>query len=58
MAKVCYLCQRTAQKGNKRSHSNIATKKRRQLNLQKMKIDGQSRAVCTSCIKSKNKKAK
>ncbi|MFH1597458.1 MAG: 50S ribosomal protein L28 [Patescibacteria group bacterium] len=58
MAKVCALCQRGALKGNKRSHSNIATKRRQYLNLQKIKKDGKSIMVCTSCIRNQSKKVK
>ncbi|MBU1148548.1 50S ribosomal protein L28 [Patescibacteria group bacterium] len=58
MSKVCSICERTALKGNNRSHSNIATRRRQHLNLQKTKIDGRSAMVCTSCLKTQSKKSK
>ncbi len=54
MAK-CDLCGRSATKGIKRSHSNIKTLKRQNINLQTKKIDGKKQKVCTSCIKNQNK---
>lgn len=56
MAKICTICQRKAVSGNSRSHSNIATKRRMSINLQYKTIDGKKIMVCTSCIRSHNKK--
>lgn len=56
MAKQCEVCDRGASRGNTRSHSNIATKKRRQLNLQSAVIDGKKVKACTSCIRTHAKK--
>ncbi|MBU0648300.1 50S ribosomal protein L28 [Patescibacteria group bacterium] len=59
MAKICYKCGRTAMAGNNVSHSNIKTKRRFNLNLQKKRIveSGVSKKVnmCTKCIKSMSK---
>jgi len=52
MAKRCDVCGRGALTGNKRSHSNIATKVKRQINLQKKKINGSTKNVCASCLKN------
>lgn len=52
MAKVCDICGRGALKGNQRSHSNIATIKRQDVNLQSAKIDGKRVKACTRCIRS------
>ena len=56
MAKVCYSCGKRPDFGNARSHSLRATRRRRDPNLQKIRIqEGPStkRAyVCTSCLKA------
>ena len=56
MAKVCYSCGKRPDFGNARSHSLRATRRRRDPNLQKIRIqEGLStkRAyVCTSCLKA------
>jgi ribosomal protein L28 len=52
MAKQCDLCGRSATKGASRSHSNIKTIKRQNINLQPKKIDGKQLLVCTKCIKT------
>ncbi len=56
MAKVCYSCGKRPDFGNARSHSLRATRRRRDPNLQKIRIqEGTStkRAyVCTSCLKA------
>jgi ribosomal protein L28 len=56
MAKVCEACDRRAVVGNSRSHSNIASKRTMGINLQSKKIDGKRMTICTSCLKSLNKK--
>ncbi|MEK9130437.1 MAG: 50S ribosomal protein L28 [Patescibacteria group bacterium] len=56
MSRKCSVCSRGSLKANSRSHSNIATKKRQHINLQTKKIDGEKIKICTSCIKTKNKK--
>ena len=56
MAKVCYSCKKGPSFGNSRSHSMIATKRRFNPNLQKVRIqvDGTPRReyVCTRCLKA------
>lgn len=52
MSKVCDICGRGYLKGNARSHSNIATIKRQQLNLQTATIDGKKVKACTKCIRN------
>jgi large subunit ribosomal protein L28 len=56
MAKVCYSCGKRPAFGNSRSHSMVATRRRFDPNLQKVRIqeDGRTRRVyvCTRCLKS------
>lgn len=55
MAKRCDRCGRGALKGNSRSHSNIATIKHQQLNLQSKVIGGARLRICTGCLRSLHK---
>ncbi|HEY8436880.1 MAG TPA: 50S ribosomal protein L28 [Haloplasmataceae bacterium] len=50
MAKVCYVTGRRTRSGNKRSHSNRATKRTWKPNLQKVRIlvDGKPKRVYVS----------
>lgn len=56
MAKVCISCGKGPAFGQSRSHSMVATKRRFDANLQKIRVlDGKTprRAyVCTRCIKA------
>ena len=56
MAKVCYSCGRKPAFGNSRSHSMVATKRRFNPNLQKVRIDvngaPKREYVCTRCLKA------
>ena len=56
MAKVCHVCRRGPAFGHSRSHSMVATKRRFNPNLQKVRIDdaGTPRRVyvCTRCLKA------
>lgn len=56
MAKVCHSCGKGPSFGNSRSHSMVATKRRFNPNLQKVRIlQGATpmRAyVCTRCLKA------
>lgn len=56
MAKVCELCGRGPQFGNRISHAHNVTKRRWNLNLQNVHavVNGASKRlrVCTDCIKS------
>jgi len=56
MAKVCHSCGKKPAFGNSRSHSMVATRRRFNPNLQKVRIDdgGSSRRVyvCTRCLKA------
>lgn len=51
----CQICNKRNQVGNKRSHSNIATKRKFKVNLQTKKIDGEKKRICTSCMRTINK---
>jgi large subunit ribosomal protein L28 len=56
MAKVCHSCGKGPSFGNSRSHSMVATKRRFDPNLQKVRIQvagAPTRAyVCTRCLKA------
>ena len=56
MAKVCHSCGKGPSFGNSRSHSMIATRRRFNPNLQKVRaiVNGspQRIQVCTRCIKA------
>lgn len=52
MARRCEACERGPAVGHTRSHSNIATKVRRLVNLQAKTIGGVKMKVCTRCIKT------
>ena len=56
MAKVCFNCGKKPAFGNSRSHSMVATRRRFNPNLQKVRIDDRGRPrrvyVCTRCLKS------
>ena len=56
MAKVCDVCGRGPQFGNRVSHAHNVTKRRWNLNLQSVRVATKGGAkrtrVCTSCIKS------
>jgi large subunit ribosomal protein L28 len=56
MSKVCAICGKKPGFGNSRSHSMVATKRRFNPNLQRVRVmlDGHAtRAyVCTRCLKS------
>ena len=55
MAKVCSMCGKGPGFGHSRSHSMIATKRRFNPNLQRVRVlvDGVARRVyvCTRCLK-------
>jgi ribosomal protein L28 len=56
MSKRCDLCGRGSQKGAQRSHSNIKTLRRQNINLQSKKINGKRLLMCGKCLKTlKNK---
>jgi large subunit ribosomal protein L28 len=56
MAKVCHVCRKGPAFGNTRSHSMVATRRRFDPNLQRVRIDdnGTPRRVyvCTRCLKA------
>ena len=56
MAKVCHSCGKGPAFGNSRSHSMVATRRRFEPNLQKVRIQdgaGSRRVyVCARCLKS------
>ena len=56
MAKICAICGKKPSFGHSRSHSMVATKRRFDPNLQRVRvlIDGtpQRAYVCTRCLRS------
>jgi large subunit ribosomal protein L28 len=56
MSKVCHVCAKGPAFGHSRSHSMVATKRRFEPNLQRVRIDdgGTPRRVyvCTRCLKA------
>lgn len=56
MSRVCVICDKGIQFGNRRSHANNATRRIWQPNLQRVRavVDGRAQRirVCTSCLKS------
>jgi len=56
MAKVCFSCGKRPAYGQSRSHSMVASKRRFEANLQKVRIvvGGATRRayVCTRCLKA------
>ena len=56
MPKVCHICAKGPSFGHSRSHSMVATKRRFEPNLQRVRIDdgGTPRRVyvCTRCLKA------
>lgn len=55
MARSCTVCGRGPLKGKSRSHSNIATNKHQNINLQNKMINGEKIKICTSCLRSTKK---
>ena len=56
MAKICFSCGKGPAFGNSRSHSMVATRRRFNPNLQKVRIlvdaTPQRHYVCTRCLKA------
>ncbi len=56
MARICHSCGKRPAFGQSRSHSRVATKRRFDANLQKVRalVDGAPRRVyvCTRCLKA------
>ena len=56
MSRVCVICGKKPGTGNSRSHSMVATKRRFNPNLQKVRLvlDGKASReyVCTRCLKA------
>jgi large subunit ribosomal protein L28 len=56
MSKVCYVCGKGPSFGHNRSHSMVATKRRFDPNLQRVRVlvEGVARRVyvCTRCLKA------
>ncbi|MFH2063437.1 MAG: 50S ribosomal protein L28 [bacterium] len=52
MSRICDACGRGSNRANNRSHSNVATKKEQQANLQPRRIAGVKAKICTKCIRT------
>ena len=57
MSRICQVCGRGTKASQTRSHSNIATKRKQYINIQKKTVDGKKIKICAKCIKTmaKNK---
>ena len=58
MSKRCDMCGRGSKKAASRSHSNIKTLRRQNINLQTKTIDNVKMKLCANCIKTMKKKKK
>ena len=58
MSRIDILTGKRANSGNSRSHSNIATKHKQQVNLQTVRIGGVRVRISTRTIKTLKKQAK
>jgi large subunit ribosomal protein L28 len=56
MPRICHVCNKGPAFGNSRSHSRVATKRRFDPNLQRIRINDAGTArrvyVCTRCLKA------
>ena len=52
MARLCDRCGRGSNRGNLRSHSNIATKRQQFANLQTRRVGGLRQTLCTRCLRT------
>ena len=56
MARICHSCGKRPAFGHSRSHSMVATKRRFDANLQKVRVDDRGTPrrvyVCSRCLKS------
>ncbi|MEA2082377.1 MAG: 50S ribosomal protein L28 [Elusimicrobiota bacterium] len=59
MSKICSVCGKKAMSGNNRSKSNRATRRKWEVNLQKIRFEYKNKIqtgyVCTSCFKNVRK---
>lgn len=55
MPSACERCGRGSKPAMSRSHSNIATKRRQHVNVQKVAFAGRSMFLCTSCVRDERK---
>lgn len=55
MSRLCIRCDRGSNRGNSRSHSNIATKRQQFANIQVRRIGGEKVKVCTRCLRTMQK---
>ncbi|MFH0928685.1 MAG: 50S ribosomal protein L28 [bacterium] len=51
MSRTCEKCGKDGLVVQWRSHSNVATRHRQQVNLQSKVIDGKKTKICAKCIK-------
>ena len=56
--RTCSICGKQANRGNARSHSNVATPRRQHANLVTKTTNGVRALVCTTCLRTKVKKNK
>ncbi|MDP2933134.1 MAG: bL28 family ribosomal protein [bacterium] len=52
----CSICDKGYKRANSRSHSNRATLRKLQVNLQWTKVNGRRIMACTRCIRTTSKR--
>lgn len=52
MSRTCQVCGRGTRASQSRSHSNVATKRKQFINIQKKVVDGEKIKICAKCIKT------
>ncbi|PIU09041.1 MAG: 50S ribosomal protein L28 [Candidatus Moranbacteria bacterium CG08_land_8_20_14_0_20_34_16] len=55
MSRVCEICDRGSQTGNKVSHSERKTRRKFRANLQTKTVEGVRKKICAKCIKTLSK---
>jgi len=58
MSRTCQVCGRGTRASQSRSHSNVATKRKQFINVQKKVVDGEKIKICAKCIKTMAKNEK
>ncbi|MFA5359120.1 MAG: 50S ribosomal protein L28 [Patescibacteria group bacterium] len=56
MARRCEICGKGPKKAASRSHSKIKTLRKQYPNLQIKTVDGKRKKICTTCLKTINRK--
>jgi ribosomal protein L28 len=57
MSRICSITGKSANSANSRSHSNVATRRRQNVNLQTIRVDGRRIRVAASTLRTLRKMA-